>query len=641
MATSSQTHDNVYCHPVMTEMDIHLFKEGRHFHLYEKLGSHLTSMNGIKGCSFALWAPNAESVSVIGDFNGWNRDSHLLYRRWDSSGIFEGFIHGITKGCKYKYCIRSKIHGQTLEKGDPFAFHWETPSRTASIVWDLDFTWNNELWQKTKRAKNSHESPISIYEIHPPSWQKNNNGFRLSYRELAEKLPAYLNEMGFTHVEFLPLMEHPFYGSWGYQNTGYFAPSSRYGTPQDLMHLINTLHQYEIGVYLDWVPAHFPNDEHGLSIFDGTALFEHEDAKKGIHPDWNTKVFNYGRNEVRSFLISSAIFWLDKYRVDGLRVDAVASMLYLDYSRKHGEWIPNIHGGNENIEAVSFLKELNAYAYRVFPDIQMIAEESTAWPMVTRPTSIGGLGFGLKWDMGWMHDTLRYMTKDPIHRKYHHNELLFNLYYFYSENFILALSHDEMTYGKQSLLQKMPGDYWQKFANLRLLYGYMFTHPGKKLLFMGAEIATWNEWNHESFLDWHLLDHWAHQGMKRLVRDLNRIYVYEKALYECDFTPEGFTWCIMNDSDNSILSYLRSGRDEKDKIVVVCNFTPIPRTNYDVGIPCDGTWKEILNTDLGIYGGSDYWKNAPLTTQPNPNYGHPHKLTLNIPPLATIALKRQ
>lgn len=622
----------------MGELDIHLFKEGKHYRLYEKLGSHVTTHGGVQGTLFALWAPNAEGVSVFGDFNGWNRESHKLYPRWDSSGIYEGFIPHVTSGCKYKYCIRTKF-GQTVDKGDPFAFHWETPSKTASVVWDIQYKWEEDHWNDAKSKKNSIHSPISIYELHIGSWKKS-NGYPMTYRELAYELPKYLAEMGFTHVEFMPVMEHPFYGSWGYQNTGYFAPTSRYGTPQDFMYLVNMLHKCQIGVYLDWVPAHFPNDEHGLASFDGTFLFEHEDSRLGIHPEWNTVIFNYSRHEVRAFLISSALFWLDKYKVDGLRVDAVSSMLYLDYSRKNGEWIPNVHGGHENLEALSFLRELNEVCYKEYPDINMIAEESTAWPLVTRPTSVGGLGFGLKWDMGWMHDTLKYMSLDPIYRKYEHNKLLFNLFYFYSENFLLSLSHDEVVYGKCSLVKKMPGDDWQKFANLRLLFGYMFTHPGKKLLFMGGEIAQWNEWNHESSIDWHLVNHWPHAGMQRLVRDLNRIYTHEKALFECDYFPNGFTWCVMTDSDNSVLAYLRSALDEREKILVVCNFTPIAREHYSVGVPCEGSWEEILNTDQGIYGGSDFWKNGRIHSERQGSHNHPFRVTIKIPPLAALAFKK-
>lgn len=639
MESANESSNVVYPHSFMSDLDIHLFKEGRHFRLYEKLGAHVTTLNAVPGTLFALWALNALWVSVCGDFNGWNQDSHRLFPRWDSSGIYEGFVPHVSAGCKYKYCIHTKSN-TVLYKGDPFAFHSETPSKTASVVWDLEYIWEEDHWHEIKGKRNSTNSPISIYEIHLGSWRKN-NGFPLNYRELAHELPKYLSEMGFTHVEFLPVMEHPFYGSWGYQNTGFFAPTSRYGTPQDFMYLVNMLHKHQIGVFLDWVPAHFPSDEHGLAAFDGTHLFEHQDWRLGFHPEWNTILFNYSRHEVKSFLISSALFWLDKYKVDGLRVDAVSSMLYLDYSRKDGEWIPNVYGGKENLDALSFIRELNTACYKEYPEIEMIAEESTAWPMVTRSTAIGGLGFGLKWDMGWMHDTLKYMSLDPVYRKYKHNNLLFNLYYFYSENFLLSLSHDEVVYGKGSLVKKMPGDDWQKFANLRLLYGYMFTHPGKKLLFMGSEFAQWNEWNHESFIDWHLLNYWPHIGMQRLVRDLNKIYTSEKALFECDYFPNGFTWCVMSDSENSVLAYLRSALDAREKILVVCNFTPVPRENYSVGIPCDGAWKEILNTDQGVYGGSDAWKNGTVVAEQHDTHDHPYRVVIKIPPLAALAFKRQ
>lgn len=636
MEKSNFSQKQVWSYSLLSDVDIHLFKEGKHFHLYEKLGSHIRTVDGVTGTLFALWAPNAESVHVVGDFNGWNKESHPLYGRWDNSGIFEGFIPYVGRGCKYKYIIRSKVNGQVLEKGDPFAFHWETPPKTASVVWDIDYEWNEGEWVEKRAEKNSLTAPISIYEVHMGSWRRKWDGSFLTYLEMAEQLPRYVKEMGFTHVEFLPLMEHPFYGSWGYQKTGYFATSSRYGTPQDFMHLIESLHQHGIGVILDWVPAHFPDDLHGLSGFDGTFLYEHEDKRKRVHPEWNSIIFNYGRNEVRAFLISSAVFWLDKYQVDGLRVDAVSSMLYLDYSRNNGDWEPNIHGGKENLEAISFLREMNEYLYKSYPYIQMYAEESTAWPMVTRETSVGGLGFGLKWNMGWMHDTLEYMGKDSIYRKYHHSLLLCNLYFFYNENSILPFSHDEVVYGKGSLLQKMPGDNWQKFANLRLMYGYFFTHPGKKILFMGDELAQWNEWNHEDSINWYLLDDGNHFGMQRLVRDLNRVYTSHPALYTCDYKYSGFCWCVMNDSDNSVIAYMRSSSEKGEEILVVCNFTPIVRENYAVGVPVDGTWEEIINTDWGIYGGSDFHKNFTKKAALEQVEGHPFKLTITVPPLSTL-----
>lgn len=622
-------------HTIITDVDIYLLKQGTHFRLFEKLGSRTMTINGVKGTYFAVWAPNATQVSVIGDFNGWNRTSHPLFVRWDSSGIWEGFITGVEEGALYKYVVKSQ-HFET-EKGDPFAFAWEEPPRTASIVWNLDYQWNDANWNGIRAAKNDFSAPMSIYELHFGSWQRKAGNQSLTYREMAEILPKYLQEMGFTHVEFMPLMEHPFYGSWGYQKIGYFAPSRRYGTPQDFMYLIDKLHQHEIGVLLDWVPSHFPSDVHGLANFDGTALYEHADPRKGFHPEWKSYIFNYGRNEVRCFLISSAIFWLQKYRLDGLRVDAVSSMLYLDYARTPNEWIPNVFGGHENLEAISFLKQLNEYVYESFPYIQMIAEESTAWPMVSRPTSVGGLGFGLKWNMGWMHDTLEYFTKDPVHRKYHHGTLLFNLYYLFSENFVLSLSHDEVVYGKRSLLNKMPGDDWQKFGNLRLLYSYMFTHPGKKLLFMGAEIGQWDEWNHETSLDWHLLAYDRHQGIKKIVRDLNFLYRNEKALHNLEMSWECFEWVNMYDSDNSVLSFFRKDPKSNEVLLVICNFTPVPRENYTLGLNRGGHWKEIFNSDAAEYGGTNQWRYQTIEARADSNA---HLFTATLPPLSTMVFKQ-
>jgi 1,4-alpha-glucan branching enzyme len=627
---------------LLTEQDIYLFKEGNHFQLYEKLGTHIIVVNGVTGTLFAVWAPNAERVSVIGDFNGWNRDSHPLSVRWDGSGIWEGFIPGLGNGAIYKYHIVSKHRNYSVDKADPFAFHAETPPKTASIVWDLNYEWRDSDWMSNRHAHNSTSGPISMYEAHAGSWRrKPEDGFRwLNYRELGEQLSEYLREMGFTHVEFLPINEHPFYGSWGYQVTGYFAPTSRFGTPQDLMYLVDLMHSRGIGVVVDWVPSHFPSDQHGLVYFDGTHLFEHADMRKGFHPDWNSYIFNYGRNEVRSFLISSALFWLDKYHIDGIRVDAVASMLYLDYSRKDGEWIPNQYGGRENLEAISFLKRLNEILYGKFPDIITVAEESTAWPMVTRPTYVGGLGFGLKWNMGWMHDTLEYISKDPFYRRFHHSQLTFSIWYAFYENFILSLSHDEVVYGKGSLIGKMPGDDWQKFANLRVLYGYMFGHPGKKLLFMGGEFAQWNEWYHEAGLDWHLLEYAPHQGVRRLVRDLNSTYASEKALHEVDFERRGFEWVDFQDWAISVISFLRRGATTGDLILVVCNFTPVVREGYKVGVPAGGTWKEILNTDSEIYGGSGVGNKGAAEAEASPTHGREYSLTITIPPLATLYFKR-
>lgn len=625
---------------LLTDDDLYLFNEGSHLRLYEKLGAHPIDLNGQKGTYFAVWAPDAEQVFVMGDFNGWNKESHPL-RPKKQSGIWEGFVSGAEKGMSYKYHIRSRYRNYRVDKADPFSFYNEVPPRTASIIWNLDYTWHDQQWMETRYLKNRHQAPIAIYEVHLGSWMRvPEEGYRfLTYRELAPKLANYVKEMGFTHVEFLPVMEHPFYGSWGYQVTGYFSPSSRYGTPQDFMYLIDHLHQEGLGVILDWVPSHFPNDEHGLGFFDGTHLYEHMDPRLGFHPDWKSFIFNYGRNEVRSFLLSSALFWLDMYHADGLRVDAVASMLYLDYSRKEGEWIPNQYGGRENLAAIYFLRRFNEEVYKNFPDVQTIAEESTAWPMVSRPTYVGGLGFGMKWDMGWMHDTLKYLTKDPIHRKYHHNLLTFRLLYAFHENFILPLSHDEVVHGKGSLLSKMAGDDWQKFANLRLLFGYLYTQPGKKLIFMGGEIGQWREWNHEESLDWHLLQYPAHAGLRQWVKDLNYFYRREQALHELDFEPTGFEWIDCHDSDHSVLSYLRKGSPTEELILVVANFTPVPRFNYRVGAPRGGFWQEILNSDAQEYGGSGLGNMGGVEAQPSSHHGRPYLLDLTLPPLAIIIFK--
>lgn len=623
----------LYDFSLITDYDVYLFREGSHCRLYEKLGCHFFE----DGAYFALWAPHAKQVFVFGDFNGWDKHSLPLKRREDGSGIWEGFVEGVKKGQRYKYHLYTSW-GYWTDRADPFGFFHETPPGTASIVWDIGYQWQDEEWLKKRKDINHHKAPISIYEVHLGSWRRvPEEGNRwLSYRELAPMLAQYVKEMGFTHVEFLPIMEHPFYGSWGYQITGYFAPTSRYGTPQDFMYLIDYLHQQGIGVILDWVPSHFPTDGHGLAYFDGTHLYEYEDWRKGWHPDWNSYIFDYGKGEVRSFLLSSAHFWLEKYHADGLRVDAVASMLYLDYSRK--EWVPNQYGGRENLEAIDFLKKLNVCLYRDFEGIQTIAEESTAFPMVSRPVYIGGLGFGFKWNMGWMNDTLFYMSKDPIYRKYHHNQLTFSIWYAFSENFILPLSHDEVVHGKGSLINKMPGDYWQKFANLRLLFGYMWTHPGKKLLFMGGEFAQWREWNHEESLDWHLLDYESHKGIQRLVKDLNRLYREEKALHELDCEPEGFEWIDFHDWEKSIISYLRKS-SYGDLILVVCNFTPVPRFDYRIGVPREGFWKEILNTDSYIYGGSNLGNLGGVYAEDIPFHNRPYSLRLTLPPLAVVIFK--
>lgn len=604
----------------------------------------MTSGDGTSGVFFAVWAPNARVVSVVGEFNGWNEESHKLSARSDHSGIWEGFIPGIEAGSLYKFHLESNANGYRANRGDPFAFYWEVPPSTSPRVWNIDYQWNDEGWMKDRKRLNSLTSPLSIYEVHLGSWRrKKNDGNRwYTYRELAPLLCDYVGDMGFTHVEFLPVMEHPFYGSWGYQTTGYFAPTSRYGTPQDLMYLIDSLHQRGIGVILDWVPSHFPSDEHGLVYYDGTHLYEHADPREGFHPDWKSYIFNYGRNEVRSFLFSSAMFWLERYHADGLRVDAVASMLYRDYSRGAGQWIPNKYGGRENLEAISFLRQLNEEVYKTFPDVQMIAEESTAWPMVSKPTSIGGLGFGMKWNMGWMHDTLVYMEKNPIHRKYHHNELTFSMLYAFTENFILPLSHDEVVHGKRSIVNKMPGDDWQRLANLRLLFSYQFTHPGKKLLFMGDEFAQWGEWAHDGQgLDWDLSRYERHKGIQLLIRDLNALYRTLPLFYVNDFSSEGFEWADFKDWEGSIISYLRKEGASGATALVVCNFTPTPRYKYRIGVPYPGFWKEIFNSDAAIYGGGNIGNAGGVVAGGPPCHGREQSLEITIPSLAAIIFLRE
>ena len=627
---------------LLTDQDLYLFNEGTHVRLYEKLGAHPMTVDGIEGTYFALWAPDAEQIFVMGDFNGWNKTGHSLRTR-GHSGIWEAFVPGLKKGAVYKYRMASRYHGYQADKADPLAFHHETPPKTASIVWDLEYEWKDQGWMGTRHSRNSLNAPIAIYEVHLGSWRRvpEQDSRSLTYRELAPQLAEYVTQMGFTHVEILPIMEHPFYGSWGYQTTGYFAPTSRYGTPQDFMYLIDCLHQHGIGVILDWVPSHFPTDEHGPGFFDGTHLYEHADPQKGFHPDWSSFIFNYGRNEVRSFLLSSALFWLDKYHVDGLRVDAVASMLYLDYSRKEGEWIPNQYGGRENLEAIAFLRHFNEQIYANHPDVQTIAEESTAWPMVSRPTYVGGLGFGLKWDMGWMHDTLEYMSREPIHRKYHHNNLTFRMLYAFHESFVLPLSHDEVVHGKGSLLGKMPGDDWQKFANLRLLFGYMYAQPAKKLLFMGDEFGQWQEWKHEESLEWHLLQYVPHAGLQRWVADLNQLYRSEPALHQLDCDPAGFEWIDCLDAESSIISLIRKGKSTGDLVLAVCNFTPVPRSNYLVGAPRGGLWRELLNSDAAHYGGSGLGNLGAVEAAPMPLHGRTHTLALTLPPLSALFFKSQ
>jgi 1,4-alpha-glucan branching enzyme len=626
----------------LTKDDIYLFNEGSHFRLYEKLGAHLVTSGGAEGACFAVWAPDAERVAVVGDFNGWNRGSHPLHPHGES-GIWEGYVPEVGKGDCYKYHVVSRYGNYAVDKSDPFAVRCEVPPKTASVVWDLEYEWGDQSWMERRRNLNSLDGPIAIYEMHLGSCRRvPEEGNRpLTYRELAPQLADYIRSMGFTHVEFLPVMEHPFAGSWGYQTTGYFAPTSRYGTPQDFMYLVDYLHQHDIGVILDWVPSHFPSDEHGLGFFDGTHLYEHADPKKGLHPDWNSCIFNYGRREVRSFLMSSALFWLEKYHVDGLRVDAVASMLYLDYSRKEGEWISNEYGGRENLEAISFLRRFNEEVYGSYPDVQTIAEESTAWPWVSRPTYIGGLGFGMKWDMGWMHDVLEYITKSPIFRKYHHNNLTFRMLYAFSENFVLPLSHDEVVHGKGSLLSKMPDDDWQKLANLRLLLAYMYAQPGKKLLLMGVEVGQWQEWNHDGSLEWHLLEYERHAKLQRCVQDLNRVYRGEPALHEADYDSGCFEWIDCNDTDQNVISFMRKGRSVPGAVLIACNFSPIPRFNYRVGVPVGGFWREILNTDSLEHGGSGHGNLGGVEAAPLGHHGRPYLVSLTLPPLGAVFLKSE
>ena len=623
----------------LTEDDLYLFNQGSHFRLYERMGAHVLPGGETH---FAVWAPNARRVSVSGDFNGWDRSSHELSSN-GGSGIWSGAFSGVPKGSCYKYHIVSNHAGYEVDKADPFGFTFETPPKTASIVSDLEYRWEDYAWMSARTSRSGLDSPISIYEAHLGSWKRvPEEGNRpLSYREIAPQIAEYLRETGFTHIELLPIMEHPFYGSWGYQTTGYFAPTSRYGTPQDFMYFVDCLHQHDIAVILDWVPSHFPSDAHALAFFDGTHLYEHADPKQGVHPDWNSSIFNYGRHEVASFLISSALFWLDKYHADGLRLDAVASMLYNDYSRTKGEWIPNEHGGRENLEALSFLRRLNAEVYRSYPGVQTIAEESTAWPMVSRPTYVGGLGFGFKWDMGWMHDTLEYMGLDPIHRKYHHDRLTFRQLYAGFENFVLPLSHDEVVHGKGSLIRKMPGDDWQKFANLRLLLGCMYTQNAKKLLFMGGEIAQWDEWDHERSLDWHLEQYPAHSGVKKWVGDLNRVYRAEAALHELDCETGGFEWIDCCDTQQSVVSFLRKGKSTSDTILAVGNFTPVPRMLYRVGVPRNGYWRELLNSDGKEYGGSGLGNAGGVHAVSQSWHNRPHSIDLVLPPLAILVLKNE
>lgn len=622
---------------LVTDYDVYLFRQGNHSRLYEKLGTHLAVADGVQGTFFSVWAPNAVEVSVIGDFNAWRAGEDPLTVRGDDSGIWEGFVPDIGHGALYKYHIRSRYRDYCVEKGDPFARFWEVPPKTASVVWDLSYAWRDRAWMRCREEVNTPDAPISVYEVHLGSWRMQEGERRCNnYRDLATELADHLLETGFTHVEFLPVMEHPFYPSWGYQTLGYFAPTSRYGTPQEFMHLVDHLHHRGIGVILDWVPSHFPSDGYGLSYFDGTYLYEHALPGRRYHPEWKSYVFNLARNEVRSFLISSAVFWLERYHADGLRVDAVSSMLYLDYARSAGEWTPNVYGGRENLEAMTFLRKVNDTVHANFPDVLVIAEEATAWPGVTAPTATGGLGFDLKWNMGWMHDALDYFTLDPVFRKYRPDLLTFSIWYAFSERYVLPLSHDEVVHEKSSLIGKMPGDEWRKRANLRLLFGYMFTHPGKKLLFMGGEFGQWSEWSHETGLEWRLLEYAPHQGILRWVADLNRLYRRLPALYERDAEPEGFEWIDFSDVEKSIVAYLRRGRSPDDVALVACNFTPVPRYNYRVGVPFGGFWEEVLNSDAVEYGGSGVGNLGGVEAEQVPVHGRPWSLPLTLPPLGAV-----
>ena len=627
--------------PILGDLDLHLMGEGTHYRNYKKLGAHLRENEGVRGVEFAVWAPNARRVSVVGDFNRWDGRRHAMRSR-GSSGIWELFIPGLVQGETYKYEIKSRFNDYLVQKSDPYGFAAELRPRTASRVWDVEgFHWTDQEWMDQRAQRQSLEAPISVYELHLGSWKKtseNNTGF-LNYRQIADDLVIHMKALNFTHVELMPISEFPFDGSWGYQPVGYFAPTSRFGTPDDFAYFVDTMHKNGFGVILDWVPAHFPSDEHGLGFFDGTHLYEHEDPRLGEHRDWGTKIFNYGRPEVANFLLGNALFLLEVYHIDGLRVDAVASMLYLDYSRKQGEWVPNIHGGNENLEAISLIKRFNELCHLEHPGVLTIAEESTSWIGVSRPTYLGGLGFSLKWNMGWMNDTLRYFSKDPIHRKYEHSALTFSMIYAFNENFMLPLSHDEVVHGKGSLLNKAPGDLWQKFANLRLMYSYMYAHPGKKLLFMGSEIAPWNEWNHDASLDWHLLDWSSHRGIFNIIRDLNALVRDDPALHEVDFDWRGFEWIELHDWENSVLSFMRRAKDPREAIVVVCNFTPVPRLDYRIGVPEPGFYREAFNSDSEIYGGSNVGNYGGIWAEHTPYGGRPYRLTLRVPPLGVVFLK--
>jgi 1,4-alpha-glucan branching enzyme len=622
--------------PTLGELDLYLLGEQKHECLYEKLGAHVREMNGVAGVGFAVWAPNAAGVSVVGDFNGWDGRLHMM-RLLGSSGIWEMFVPELEPGARYKYEIRTPDGGVML-KTDPYASAMEYPPSTASVVWKSKYQFGDDSWLESRRNRDPLRSPLSIYEVHLGSWRRvpEEQNRALTYREMAEQLVDYVSDMGFTHVELMPVMEHPFTGSWGYEVSGYFAPTARFGSPDDFRHLVDSFHRRGIGVILDWVPAHFPTDSFSFGRFDGTALYEHLDPRQGRQPEWNTYIFNLGRTEVRDFLFASASNWLAEYHGDGLRVDAVSSMLYLDYGRKEGDWIPNVHGGRENLDAISFLQEVNRSEFARFPGTLMIAEESTSWPAVSRPVYIGGLGFNFKWDMGWMHDTLLYFGKDPVYRRFHHNNLTFGTMYAWSENFILPLSHDEVVHGKRSLIDKMPGDRWQKFANLRSLLGYMWARCGKKLLFMGGEFGQWSEWNHDTSLDWHLLDEPDHRGLQRLVRDLNRIYREEPALWEADVEQSGYRWIDANDADDNVIAFMRRAASLNRQIICLCNFSPVVRYEYRVGVPAAGIYREILNTDSAFYGGSNVGNAGAVTADDRPWHGLPFSLAVTLPPLATV-----
>ena len=634
-------HQKVIAHSLFTPFDISLFKNGTHYRLYQKMGSHICEVNGVKGTYFAVWAPSASQVSVIGDFNHWTGGAHVLNVRWDASGIWEGFIPDIAKGALYKYHIVNDNNGVVTEKADPYARRAQHPPHTASEIWEDHYQWRDSSWMAQRKSKNALNAPYSVYEVHLGSWKKKIEENRsLSYHELTTSLVDYVKKMGFTHVELMPVMEFPYDPSWGYQITGYFAPTSRFGYPDDFKALVDALHTNGIGVILDWVPSHFPEDAHGLGFFDGSHLYEHPDRKKGYHPDWKSLIFNYGRNEVKAFLISNALFWLDQYHIDGLRVDAVASMLFLDYSRAHGEWDPNPDGGNENLDAIAFLREMNNAVYLNYPDTQTIAEESTSFPMVSRPTDMGGLGFGMKWMMGWMHDSLQYFKKEPIYRKYHHNDLTFSMNYAFTENFMLPLSHDEVVYGKKSILGRMPGDQWQQFANLSLLYSYMFMHPGGNLLFQGAEFGQYNEWDFLQSLDWHLLEDQFHKGTQQLIMALNKLYTSSPALYQKQFEQDGFEWIDYNDSEQSILTFIRKGNNPENDLIIACNMTPKPHQNYRIGVhKKEGHLAEVFNSDAKQFSGTGGYHNAKVIIEDHSWNWKPQSAVIQLPPLGVVVFK--